>query len=658
MLKVIITLLIITSFHMTKAELIPKKILFGDPEKTTVRLSGNGKYISYLAPYEGALNIWVAPIADMAKAAPLTEDKRGLRSYLWAKDNEHIIYSKDGDGDENWRLYSLNIHTKEAKLLTPEKNVRAGVAALSNLFPDEILVQHNQRDPEYFDLYKINLASGKTELFLENQGKYNDFIIDDDSWKVIAANKLMPDGKCEYYHFIDNHPPKLVQTVPADEMVTTEWIGIKKDQETIYMLDGSGAHDLPVLVEFNLRTQKKKEIFAPRDGEISGCIVHPKTKEIRAVSVNYMQEEWHVIDQSIQEDINIISNLEQGEFSVISQTYEADKWLVAFSKSDGPVHYYIYIKADKRAQFLFSSDSKLDKLGLVQMHPVIIKARDGLELVSYLTMPKETNYVPGKKIHTPVPLILLVHGGPNARDDWGFSPMVQWLVNRGYGVLQVNYRGSTGFGKEFVNAGDGEWAAKMQRDIEDAADWAVNEGITTQDKIGIMGGSYGGYATLVGMTMTPDKYALGVDIVGISNLETFIHTIPPYWKPARAHLNKMLGVDVDSEGAKALLKQKSPINYASNIKRPLMIVQGANDPRVNIAESEQMVEVMKKNNIPVLYLLYPDEGHGIARHVNKMTMYSYIESFIAKFLGGHVEKDEKIEGSTVIVQEVLGKEQK
>jgi dipeptidyl aminopeptidase/acylaminoacyl peptidase len=658
MLKAIITLLIITSFNMTKAELIPKKILFGDPEKTTVRLSSNGKYISYLAPYEGALNIWVAPVEEIDKAVPLTQEKRSLRSYLWAKDNKHIIYSKDGDGDENWRLYSLDIHTKEAKLFTPEKGVRAGVVALSNLSPDEILIQHNQRDPEYFDIYKVNLINNESKLFFENKDKYLDFIIDNDALKIIAASKMMPDGKSEYYHFVDNKSPKVVYTIPADEMVTTEWIGLKKDQETIYMLDGSGAHDLPALVEFNLRTQKKKEIFAPKNGEISGCLAHPTTKEIRAVLVNYMQEEWHVIDKSLQEDIDIISNLGKGEFSVVSQTYADDKWLIAFSESDGPVSYYIYDRISKRAQFLFSSDSKLENLNLSIMHPVKIKVRDGLELVSYLTMPKETNYAPGKRIQTPVPLILLVHGGPNARDDWGFSPMVQWLANRGYGVLQVNYRGSTGFGKKFVNAGDGEWAAKMQRDIEDAADWAVNEGITSQDKIGIMGGSYGGYATLVGMTMTPEKYALGVDIVGISNLETFIHTIPPYWKPARAHLNKMLGVDVDSETAKTLLKQKSPINYVSKIKRPLMIVQGANDPRVNIAESEQVVDMMKKNNIPVLYLLYPDEGHGIARYVNKMTMYSYIESFIAKFLGGRVERDEKVEGSTVIVQEVLGKEQK
>ena len=261
MIKVIIILLMTMSFNMTKAELIPKKILFGNPEKTTVRLSSDGKYISYLAPHKGELNIWVAPADDITKAVPLTEDKRGLRSYLWAKDNKHIIYSKDGDGDENWRLYSLNIHTKEATLLTPEKGVRAGVLALSNVSPDEILVQHNQRNAEYFDIYKINLSNGKTELFFENKEKYLGFIVDHDSLKIIAASKLMPDGQCEYYHLIDNKPPKLVYTIPADEMVTTEWLGIKKGENKVYMLDGSGAHDLPVLVEFDLSTQKKKDIF-------------------------------------------------------------------------------------------------------------------------------------------------------------------------------------------------------------------------------------------------------------------------------------------------------------------------------------------------------------------------------------------------------------
>ncbi|MCP5369335.1 MAG: S9 family peptidase [Rickettsiaceae bacterium] len=639
---------------MTNAQLIPKKILFGDPEKITVRLSSDGKYISYLAPYKGALNIWVAPVENISKATPLTEDKRGLRSYVWAKDNKHIIYGRDGEGDENWRLYSLNIHTQESKLLTPEKGVRAGVVALSNLYPDEILVKHNQRNAEYFDIYKINLVNGESKLFFDNQDKYYDFVIDPDSLKIIAAIKFMPDGRSEYYHFIDNDVPQLLQTIPADEMVTSGWIGVKQGGDVVYMLDGSGQNDLPVLVEFDLRTQEKKTIFIPNQGEISGYITDPKTREIKAVSVNYMKEKWHVIDDSLHDDINIVENLEEGELSIVSQTYSGDKWLISFAKSDSPRRYYLYDRASKSAKFLFSSDSKLENLDLVKMHPVIITARDGLQLASYLTLPKKINYVPGKKVETSVPLILLVHGGPNARDYWGFSPMVQWLANRGYAVLQVNYRGSTGFGKKFVNAGDGEWAAKMQHDLEDGVEWAIKQGITTQDKVGIMGGSYGGYATLVGMTMTPGKYALGVDIVGISNLETFINTIPPYWKPARAHMNKMLGTDVYNDSAKEFLRQKSPINYVTNIKNPLMIIQGANDPRVNRDESEQMVKIMQENNIPVFYLLYPDEGHGIARYVNKMTMYSYIESFIAKFLGGEVEKEEKIEGSTVIVQEILG----
>jgi dipeptidyl aminopeptidase/acylaminoacyl peptidase len=336
----------------------------------------------------------------------------------------------------------------------------------------------------------------------------------------------------------------------------------------------------------------------------------------------------------------------------VARSHDDNKWIAAYMLSDGPIKYYLYDRTAKKAEFLFVSNAKQIGLPLAKMHSKIIKSRDGLDLVSYLTVPRWLDNGAGLPQH-PLPLVLYVHGGPTARDSWGFDRTAQLLANRGLAVLQVNYRGSTGFGKDFANAGYGEWSGKMQRDLEDAVQWCVENNIADKDKVVIMGGSYGGYATLVGMTMTPDLYAAGIDIVGPSNLETLVSSVPPYWKPAMAHLKKRLGVeDFDTPEAKEHLKKISPLTYAHQLKRPLLVVQGANDPRVKKAEADQIVQALKEKNIPVMYLLYPDEGHGLARPENSLSMYAYIETFLSNVLGTRcLPHDGNFPGATVQILE-------
>jgi len=372
---------------------------------------------------------------------------------------------------------------------------------------------------------------------------------------------------------------------------------------------------------------------------------------VQAAAINYTRKEWTIVDDSIHNDMDYLIKLEDGDIEIISRNDNDNKWIVAYLKSDGPCRYYLYDKIKQKAKYLFVSNSFLDREPLAKMYPIVIKSRDGLNLVCYLTIPRWLDN--GNGIPTePIPMIVNVHGGPNARDNWGYKAGAQWLANRGYAAISINYRGSTGFGKDFINAGNGEWAGKMQDDLEDAVNWSIKNKIAIKDKIAIMGGSYGGYATLIGMTMTPDLYVAGIDIVGPSNLETLLRSIPKYWKPHMAHLNKIMGASYKTQEGREFLKKRSPLTYVKNIKNPLLIVQGANDPRVKQLESDQIVNAMKQNSIPVVYLLYSDEGHGLVRPENRLSMYANVEVFLANFAGGRfMPHDNNFSGSSIQIKE-------
>ncbi len=637
-------------------DLIPRTVLFSDPDRTRVQLSPNGEFLSYLAPYKGVLNIWVGKPNDPSGMHPVTDNtQRGISSYLWAYTNKHIIYVDDVQGNENWRIYRVDVTTGEKLALASFDKVQARLLARSKDDPEDILIELNKRKPEYFDIYRLNIISGKLTLVFEND-RFSDFIADE-HLNLKVTTESTEDGGARYFELIkdkDNqYKPRELFVVAQKDMFNTTPLFMNKAADTLYMLDSRG-RNTSALMGFNLKTGKSTLIAEDKRVDISDVLVHPLSKVIQATAATYTKPEWTFLDKSLASDFEYLKNLktEAGassnskEIEVISRSLDDKSWIVVFLRDDGAPHYYFYDRTAKKAWFLFSGRSQLDKLSLNKMEPVIIPSRDNLSLVSYLSVPKRA---------LPVPLVLYVHGGPSARDEWGYDPIHQWLSNRGYAVLSVNFRGSTGFGKAFANAGNGEWAGKMQDDLVDAVKWAIDKGITTPDKVAIMGGSYGGYATLVGMTKSNDIFACGVDIVGPSNLETLMRSIPPYWKPFYALLKIMIGGDPETEEGRQFLASQSPLSFVANIKDAWLIARGGNDPRVKQAESDQIVQAMELKKIPVTYVLYPDEGHGFARPENRLSFYAVTEAFLAKHLGGSVEPiGEAFKNSSIQIQK--GKE--
>lgn len=619
--------------NMYAEELIPRTVIFGNPNKTMVRLSPDGKYVSYLAPENGVLNLWIAPKDKIQDAQVVTHDTdRGIRQYYWAFDHKHVLYLQDYKGDENFRLYSYNIDTHKNVLLTPERDVKTVLYAASVSKPNEFLIGLNNRDKKYFDVYQLNLANSSLKLVLENH-KYSEIIADNDL-HIRYGIYVNEEGDQEIYEW-KNDAWTLFMTVPMEDTMNTGIIGFDKKNSSLYFMD-SRETDTAVLKSLNLKNGKFTTLAQDPRADVDAFTVHPTEKTIQAIEVNYDKPTIQVLDPSIKKDIAYLETLHQGHFNIISRSLNDKTWIVAYSNDITPPNYYIYDKGSSKVNFLFSGNPTLEKYKLAPMHPVIVKARDGLNLVCYLTLPiasaKKGQLTPEK----PLPMILYVHGGPWARDSWGINSTHQWLANRGYAVLSVNYRGSTGFGKKFTNAGNLEWSGKMHDDLIDSVNWAIQNKIADPKKTGIMGGSYGGYATLVGLTFTPDVFACGVDIVGPSNLVTLLQSFPPYWKPIISDMKKRVGTWDSEEGLDAL-KNRSPLTFVNKINKPLLIAQGAHDPRVKQAEADQIVDAMKKNHIPVIYALYPAEGHGFAKPTNRLSFYAMTEQFLSDILGGAAE---------------------
>ncbi|CEO17421.1 Prolyl tripeptidyl peptidase precursor [Rickettsia monacensis] len=618
---------------MDNNQIIPRKVLFGNPDKARVSLTHDGKYILYVAPKDGVLNIWLAPSDDISKAESITHDKdRGIRGYMIAYNNKNIIYSQDHKGDENFRLYSYNIETKETKLLTPERDVRAGIVAISYKSSNEILIDLNERDPKYFDVYKLNLDTLEKELVLKNE-KFTSFIIDN-NLQIRYAAAPDKDGGTEYYE-LKNDKWKLFTKISMEDSANTSILGFDASDEILYMVDGRN-RNTSALKAITLINGKEEILAEDAKADIGLFTVHPTKQAPQAVSIDYDRVSYKILDTDIEDDVKYLQALDRGDLIINSRTLDDKTWIVSYDSDNAPVKYYKYDRANKKAEFLFTNRKELEQYNLAKMIPVIIKSRDGLNLVSYITFPNDVkldeNNIPDRK----VPLILNIHGGPWVRDSWGYDPEHQWLANRGYAVLTVNYRGSKGFGKDFVNASNLEWGRKMHYDLLDGVNWAVKNNITDPDKICIMGGSYGGYATLVGLTMTPDVFACGVDVVGPSNLLTLIKSVPPYWEPALNEFKKRIG-PWNNEKDIEFLNERSPLTFVDNIKKPLFIAQGANDPRVKQTESDQIVNSMKAKHIPVVYALYKDEGHGFAKPGNRISYYALAEQFLAKILKGRAE---------------------
>lgn len=623
-------------------DLIAREILFGNPDKAMARLSPDGAHVAFLAPDEGVLNVFVAPSDEPAAAKAITADRgRGVRMYLWAHDNRHVLYLQDEAGDENWRVYSADVDTGETVDLTPFAGVAAQIVKVSHRHPSAILVGLNDRDPRWRDVYRIDIKTGERELVQQND-RFAGFVGDDDL-AVRLALEPTPSGGQKLLSKVDD-AFELLFEIEADDSMTTNPIGFDQSGERLYLVDSRG-RDKAALVALTLSSGQLAVLAKDPRADVSDALLHPTTKEVQAVSAEYLRSRWTFLDDAVERDFARLAEVTRGDILVTSRTLDDRKWTVAFMADDGPARTYVYDRDTAEATFLFSNRAELEGLPLTQMRPVEIPSRDGKPLCSYLSLPRWLKDEPA----SPLPMVLLVHGGPWARDSWGFDPTHQWLANRGYAVLAVNFRGSTGFGKSFINAGDGEWSGKMHDDLLDAVSWAVEQKLADPDKVAIMGGSYGGYATLVGLTYTPEVFACGVDIVGPSNLITLLESIPPYWASFLASLKKRVGDPDTPEGEKAL-RDQSPLFRADRIQRPLLIGQGKNDPRVKQAEADQIVNAMTARNIPVTYALYPDEGHGFARPENLKSFNAITEAFLAEVLGGRAEPiGSELEGASVTV---------
>ncbi len=625
-------------------DLIPRSVLFGNPERTSPEISPDGGSLAWIAPRDGVLNLWVAPIGggagaggkggaggqegvDWAAAQPVTEDKdRGIRAFAWARDGQHVLYVQDIGGDENWRLYDVDPRTLERRDLTPFEGIHATIIGTSKRRPDEVLVGINADNPQLHDVYRLHLASGELVKEIVNPG-YAGWVADEDL-QVRCALAPLPDGSFnllvrdsgegEFRHLL---------TIPPEDATSTDVVSFSGDGRSMLMISSAGS-DTGRLTRVDLATGDETVLAEDPEADVSGVLLHPDTRDPLIVSVLKDRMTYVVVDESVADDLKAVRALHPGDPSFAGRD-EADKtWLIAFNVDAGSVTYFMYDRASKTGRLLFEARPALSGYELAAMEPFSFTARDGLVVHGYATFP------PGLGREN-LPSVLNVHGGPQVRDAWGYHPEAQWLANRGYLCLQVNYRGSTGYGKAFVAAGDREWGGKMHDDLVDAVGYAVAQGWADPSRVAIYGGSYGGYAALVGAAFTPDVFCCAVDIVGPSNLKTLLETIPPYWAPMIAQLYRRVG---NPETDEEFLWSRSPLSRARDIRIPLLIAQGANDPRVKQAESEQIVAALTEAGIDHEYMLFPDEGHGFAKPENRIKFYTAAERFLAKYLGGRYEE--------------------
>ena len=617
------------------APLIPRDVLFGNPTRAGGQISPDGQWLGWLAPQDGVLNVWIAPADNPDDARVLTKaTDRPIRQYFFAPDSRSILYIQDKGGDENFLMYGVNIETGAETTLTDFENTRVQIVGASDRYKDKVLVGLNNRDPRFHDVHLLDLNTGALELVIQNDA-YAGFVADDNLDLRLA---LRPNaaGGMDFFRIengeVEEEP--FSSTDLADSL-TTSPAGFTRDGQTLYWTDSRG-RDTAALIAMDVESGETRVIAEDARADIGGTLRDQDTGEVQAYSVNYLKTEWTALDSEIGAALDWLDERLDGAFGINSRTDDDRKWLVWNDPLTAPTKVYLFDRDAETLTEFYTGRPDLEGAPLQPMQALEIESRDGLTLTSYLTLPPGTDTDADGVPEQPVPMVLLVHGGPWARDGYGYNSTHQWLANRGYAVLSTNFRGSTGFGKEFISAGDLEWGRKMHDDLLDAVQWAVDRGVTSRDKVAIMGGSYGGYATLAGLTFTPDEFACGVDIVGPSNLETLLSTIPPYWEPLIAQFHERMGNPNTPEGL-AMLKERSPLYSAQNITKPLLIGQGANDPRVNQAESDQIVEAMKSNDIPVTYVLYPDEGHGFAKPENNIAFNAIAENFLATCLGGRAE---------------------
>lgn len=617
---------------MNRAFALPERIsredLFGNPVTTAAQVSPDGTRLAYLRPDEGVLNVWVRTLGAHDDRVVTRDRLRGIRSYMWAMDNRSILYVQDIGGDENWHLWSADLETGGIRDLTPYPGAQASIVAASHEYPHTLIVALNNRDPQLHDGYRLDLPTGELTLEIVNPGDVVGWYADR-SLRIRGAMAATEDGGFEFRvrdGDTEDAPFRTVVRWPAEE--EGHVLAFTRDGRSVLMTSSIGSNTSELRL-MDLTTMAETTLAADEIVDVGDVMIHPIERNVQAVGFVRHRMEWTILDDAIRNDMQLLRDAHEGEASVVSRDTADRIWIVLYVSDVAPASYYLYRRYAGTLEFLFTTRPALEKADLAPMHGVTIRSRDGLDLYSYLTLP--VGIEPRN-----LPLVLNVHGGPWARDVWGYDAEAQWLANRGFACLQVNFRGSEGFGKRFLHAGDREWGAKMHEDLLDAVDWAVAQGYADPARVAIYGGSYGGYAALVGAAFTPDVFACAVDIVGPSSLRTLIASIPPYWEPLRRMFTNRIG---DPGTEPEFLDARSPLYKADAIRCPLLIAQGANDPRVKQAESEQIVAALRERGTPVEYMLFEDEGHGFARPENRLRFYEKAEAFLAECLMAGADPD-------------------
>lgn len=630
-----ITGAVLSAFVLTVAaaepELIPREVLFGNASRARPRISPEGERLAYLAPYEGVMNVWTKTLGATDDRPVTVDPARPVKKYWWGHDGEHIFFLRDDDGDENDHLYRVPLAGGAPVDLTPYEGAKVKLLKYDKRFPEVAAIAMNRREASAFDVYALDLRTGEAELLTENRGDIYGWDVDAEL-AVRGANVVLPDGGEQYLVRDDASSPwRVLVEWDYEESLTSGSVAFGGG-DWVYLLD-SREVNAARLTRRNIRTGETEVVGGNPQYDVQSYLFHPDTHEIQAYAVYRARREWTVVDEAVREDFEALARLDPGDFYVENRDHADRLWVVRYDRDDASRQYYLYDRRTREGTFLFEERPALGNYALAAMEPISFKARDGLEIHGYATFP------PGKP-RASLPTVLYVHGGPHVRDRWGFHGLTQGLANRGYLVLRINYRGSSGYGKAYLNAGRKEWGGAMQEDLTDAVAWAVAQGWADAERVAIMGGSYGGYAALAGATFTPDLYACAVAAMGPSNLITFLETIPPYWKPFLARMKLRVG---DPETEADFLRARSPLFHVDRIRIPMLLVYGANDARVKLSEGEQIREAMEAKGIDYEYLVFADEGHGFQQPHNRLRYVAAAEAFLAKHLGGRYEPYENNE---------------
>jgi dipeptidyl aminopeptidase/acylaminoacyl peptidase len=619
--------------------LIDRELFFGNPEISGAQVSPDGRWISFLKPYKDTRNVWVKRVGDPYTAAKLltNDTKRPVTQYFWSRDGKYVLYAQDQLGDENYNVYAVDPSSSPAagqeippaRNLTAAKSVRAAIYSVPRNDPDIMYVGLNDRDKAWHDLYRVHISTGEKTLLRKNTERISGWMFDN-AGALRLATRTADNGDTEILR-VD--PNGFTQVYSCNVFEGCGPIRFNKDNSKVYMQTNKGATDLTRLVLFDpvAKTEQVVESDPLNRVDFGNASFSDLTDELVATSYDDERTRIYWKNKDWEKDYNIIkSKLPDKEINLTSFTTDERIWMIVASSDREPGERYIFDRNSKKLTFQYRIFDKLPREALAPEKPISYTSTDGLTVPAYLTLP--VGVAPKN-----LPLVVYPHGGPWGRDSWGYSPIAQFLANRGYAVLQPNFRASTGYGKKFLNAGNNEWGQKMQDDITNGVRYLIAQGIVDPKRVGIMGGSYGGYATLAGLAFTPDVYAAGVSIVGPSNLITLLNSIPPYWEAVRIIFHERMG-NPNTPAGRAQLERQSPLNSANRITAPLLVVQGANDPRVNRAESEQIVIALRDRGFPVEYILAPDEGHGFARPINNLVLFSTAEKFFAKHLGGRYQE--------------------